>query len=603
MNLFDLTEGKVKKQTVNEGIEIVYEKVVAEGLSDTQKKIEDTILKLEQRLKFAKTPEQWDNIKNRIERLQAGLDRSKQDVAEDNQWHSDSSDQWHGQGGDAWHGATSDEWHGTGQGAGPATGMPAMKEADTAERLKRNLKKNGFDMDRFDAKIAEIERRNRELSDEFYARHPELDDRIKDESATMFTSIGSDAGAGMGAATLGTDNDISPVGSGTVDEGYDNEVGFGVNSEQAYNAVMTKFGDYIEHRDDGVMYAPRELWSAIEQTAFDADGVGAEEDSGIDEDQYGGGFGGGGIGPVTDSTSPVGGGGASVEEGLGAYDNDQGVKHTRGSLVAKLEALPRGSDDFEWNRQRAIQHLKQGNMIRAKYYMMLMKRGEQGVAEENLNELSPKTLGSYINKANKDVGTLGYGLGDIKARPGKYKDSPETVKAVKHAFDKRIKGVEKAANRLIKQQGVSEGSGNWYIRYKGKVLKDKKFNAIPFPSQEAAHGKAMELHSKKRYPLELLKLTQSWMDAPEQGVAEAEEQGAHVKYYQGYNDAKNSKPSIHKTLTGNDRHNYVMGYKDGLTDRKKPKQQGVAEAKEEDITEDIYESRLYKMKLAGFFDK
>ena len=55
---------------------------VAEGLTDTQKKIEDTILKLEQRLKFAKTPEQWDNIKDRIERLQAGLNRSKQGVAE-----------------------------------------------------------------------------------------------------------------------------------------------------------------------------------------------------------------------------------------------------------------------------------------------------------------------------------------------------------------------------------------------------------------------------------------------------------------------------------------------------------------------------------------
>jgi hypothetical protein len=55
---------------------------VAEGLNDTQKKIEDTILKLEQRLKFAKTPEQWDNIKDRIERLQAGLNRSKQDAAE-----------------------------------------------------------------------------------------------------------------------------------------------------------------------------------------------------------------------------------------------------------------------------------------------------------------------------------------------------------------------------------------------------------------------------------------------------------------------------------------------------------------------------------------
>lgn len=57
------------------------EQGVAEGLNDTQKKIEDTINKLEDRLKHAKSDEQWDNIKNRIERLQAGLNRSKQGVA------------------------------------------------------------------------------------------------------------------------------------------------------------------------------------------------------------------------------------------------------------------------------------------------------------------------------------------------------------------------------------------------------------------------------------------------------------------------------------------------------------------------------------------
>ena len=60
---------------------------VAEGLSDTQQKIQNTINKLEDRLKHAKTPEQWDNIKNRIERLQAGLKRSKQGVAEGSEKH------------------------------------------------------------------------------------------------------------------------------------------------------------------------------------------------------------------------------------------------------------------------------------------------------------------------------------------------------------------------------------------------------------------------------------------------------------------------------------------------------------------------------------
>lgn len=83
----------------------------------------------------------------------------------------------------------------------------------------------------------------------------------------------------------------------------------------------------------------------------------------------------------------------ATKEGLGAYDDDKGVKHTRGSLLAKLEALPRGSDDFEWNRNRAIQHLKQGDTLRAKYYMMLMKRGEQGVAEGDVVAFPKKHRG------------------------------------------------------------------------------------------------------------------------------------------------------------------------------------------------------------------
>ena len=70
-----------------------------------------------------------------------------------------------------------------------------------------------------------------------------------------------------------------------------------------------------------------------------------------------------------------------VAEGLGAYDNDKGIKHTRGSLVAKLESLPKGDEEYEWNRIQAIQHLKQGNPLLARYYMAKMKRGEQGVAE------------------------------------------------------------------------------------------------------------------------------------------------------------------------------------------------------------------------------
>ncbi len=66
---------------------------VAEGLADTQQKIVDTINKLEDRLKHAKSDEQWDRISARIERLRAGLNRSKQGVAEmDSQGYTGTRD-------------------------------------------------------------------------------------------------------------------------------------------------------------------------------------------------------------------------------------------------------------------------------------------------------------------------------------------------------------------------------------------------------------------------------------------------------------------------------------------------------------------------------
>ena len=72
------------------------------------------------------------------------------------------------------------------------------------------------------------------------------------------------------------------------------------------------------------------------------------------------------------------------------------------------------------------------------------------------------------------------------------------------------------------QQGVAEGSeGNWYIRVNGKILNDTKFKPMIFSSEDEARSYAMKLADKKRIPLSQIKLTKSWMDAPEQGVAEA----------------------------------------------------------------------------------
>jgi hypothetical protein len=61
-------------------------------------------------------------------------------------------------------------------------------------------------------------------------------------------------------------------------------VGFSVNSEAAYMAVMKRFGDVIDHDEtSGIMYAPAHLWPKIEMVAFDADGEGATQDDGINE--------------------------------------------------------------------------------------------------------------------------------------------------------------------------------------------------------------------------------------------------------------------------------------------------------------------------------
>jgi hypothetical protein len=63
-------------------------------------------------------------------------------------------------------------------------------------------------------------------------------------------------------------------------------VGFSVNTEAAYTAVMKRFGNIIDHDEtSGIMYAPARVWPQIEMVAFDADGKGAMRDEGIAEEQ------------------------------------------------------------------------------------------------------------------------------------------------------------------------------------------------------------------------------------------------------------------------------------------------------------------------------
>ena len=68
---------------------------------------------------------------------------------------------------------------------------------------------------------------------------------------------------------------------GQVEEASEDQVGFHLDTERAYNAVMERFGDVVEQdQEPGMMTVPRRYWLQLEQVAHDADGIGAIEAGG-----------------------------------------------------------------------------------------------------------------------------------------------------------------------------------------------------------------------------------------------------------------------------------------------------------------------------------
>lgn len=94
---------------------------------------------------------------------------------------------------------------------------------------------------------------------------------------------------GPGAETLGHNQSTvaSNLNSLDLGEGSSERVGFSLDSERAYQAVMSRFGDMIDQdQDSGTMYAPARLWPKIEQVAYDADGIGAQRDDDLENTEH-----------------------------------------------------------------------------------------------------------------------------------------------------------------------------------------------------------------------------------------------------------------------------------------------------------------------------
>lgn len=65
-------------------------------------------------------------------------------------------------------------------------------------------------------------------------------------------------------------------------------VRFVLDSERAYQAVMDRFGDLIDWDENEYMMVPERLWPKVQQVAYDADGIGAEnvDDGGAESPEH-----------------------------------------------------------------------------------------------------------------------------------------------------------------------------------------------------------------------------------------------------------------------------------------------------------------------------
>jgi|688.fasta_scaffold89539_2 hypothetical protein len=60
----------------------------------------------------------------------------------------------------------------------------------------------------------------------------------------------------------------------------------------------------------------------------------------------------------------------NIFESKNSIPVDKGVLHTRDSLSNKVQKFaPETTDDEKWNKVKAIEHLRKGNMLTAKYYL------------------------------------------------------------------------------------------------------------------------------------------------------------------------------------------------------------------------------------------
>jgi hypothetical protein len=142
--------------------------------------------------------------------------------------------------------------------------------------------------------------------------------------------------------------------------------------------------------------------------------------------------------------------------------------------------------------------------------------------EENLQELSKETLGSYVKKASHDVATKSAAVGRYAERANKEednrkknkdysgyqqgrKDSAFADKMFKKSW-KRREGIAKAVDKLTKEEVIQELSDKLKARYTKKATADKKE-----AERQAAHSEHAAKHAYGKKNKEGFKKEAEWL--------------------------------------------------------------------------------------------
>jgi hypothetical protein len=143
------------------------------------------------------------------------------------------------------------------------------------------------------------------------------------------------------------------------------------------------------------------------------------------------------------------------------------------------EAAPKIKGDFfKQQRQKDAEHAKAiGVSVKTgrklpKKTMTSTQRSMASMRNEEVNELSKSTLGSYIKKANASAIGIGSGIGADAAK--NRKAHPDDTRQLRN----RMKGVQRATDRLTKEE-VNEISDKMKDRYIQKSMGDHQHaNAV-----------------------------------------------------------------------------------------------------------------------------